>query len=65
MMARRPASVVQSDIARAARVAASLGPNWVVEISNGVIRLVQSAPPDRRPPDEPESQFARGLADAR
>ena len=38
-MTRRPALVAQADIARAARVAASLGPGWRVEIEGPVIRL--------------------------
>ena len=55
-MSRRPASVVQSDIARAARVAASLGPGWRVEIEGAVIRLVQSPPLDR-PPQERDADL--------
>jgi hypothetical protein len=61
-MSRRPASVVQADIARAARVAAQLGPEWRVEVERGVIRLVQSPPGDRRPTESP--QLARGLDSA-
>jgi hypothetical protein len=62
-MTRHPALVAQADIARAARVAASLGPGWRVEIEGPVIRLIQSAPSDRPSPErDPEPQFARGLA---
>ena len=49
-MTRRPALVAQADIARAARVAASLGPGWRVEIEGPVIRLVQPAPSDQPAP---------------
>lgn len=67
-MTRRPALVTQADVARAARVAASLGPGWRVEIEGAVIRLVQSAPSDRPAPDPgpggADPQLARGLADA-
>ena len=64
-MTRRPALVAQADIARAARVAASLGPGWRVEIEGPVIRLVQSPAADRPAPErEFEIQFARGLATA-
>jgi hypothetical protein len=62
-MTRRPALVTQADVARVARVAASLGPEWRVEIEGRVIRLVQSAPSDRPVPErELKLQFARGLA---
>lgn len=49
-MTRRPALVAQADIARAARVAASLGPGWRVEIEGPVIRLVQAALSDQLAP---------------
>jgi hypothetical protein len=62
-MSRRRALVTQADVARAARAARQLGPEWVVEIDGAVIRLVQSPPPDRPPSQrDPEPQFARGLA---
>ena len=56
-MSRRPATIVQADIARAGRAAKQLGPEWIVEIEGGVIRLVQAplsrtegAPDGRSPP---------------
>ena len=62
-MSRRRALVTQADVARAARAARQLGPEWVVEIDGAVIRLVQSPARDRLPPQpDPEPQFARGLA---
>jgi hypothetical protein len=65
-MTRRPALVTQADVARAARAAKQLGPEWRVEIEGGIIRLIQS-PSDRPSPAhdhecEVEPQFARGLA---
>jgi hypothetical protein len=64
-MTRRPATFVQADIARAARAAKQLGPEWRVEIEGGIIRLIQS-PSDRPSPThehecDAEPQFARGL----
>ena len=44
-MSRRAAMIVQSDIARAGRAAKQLGPEWLVEIEGGVIRLVRGEPP--------------------
>jgi len=61
-MSRRPALVTQADVARALRAAQAAGPAWRVEIEGGIIRLVQSSPFDRPPPErDPESQFSRGL----
>ncbi len=62
-MTRRPCLTTQADIARAARAAKQLGPEWRVEIEGAVIRLVQSPPSNRQPLPE-RDQFARGLADA-
>ena len=63
-MTRRAALITQADVARAARAARQLGPEWRVEIEGGVIRLIQS-PPDRRPPEQSaEPPFARGLESA-
>jgi hypothetical protein len=66
-VSRRRAGFVQADLARAARAAKQLGPEWRVEIEGPVIRLVQS-PPAERPSTpmcgEPETPFARGLRDA-
>ena len=42
---RRQVAIPQAAIARAARVAESLGPAWHVEIEGTVIRLFQGAPP--------------------
>jgi hypothetical protein len=47
-MSRRAATIVQSDIARAGRAAKQLGPEWLVEIEGGVIRLVRGGPPAMR-----------------
>jgi hypothetical protein len=66
-MTRRAALVTQADVARAARAAKQLGPEWRVEIEGGIIRLVQS-PTDRPSPArdqcEQEPRFARGLDSA-
>jgi hypothetical protein len=66
-MSRRPAIITQADVARACRAARQLGPEWFIEIEavTGTIRVMQIPPPHDRPqPPErdPESQFARGLA---
>ncbi len=63
-MTRRAAAITQADVARAARAAKALGPEWRVEIEGAVIRLVQSPLSDRAPSPEPEPHFARGLAQA-
>jgi hypothetical protein len=47
-MSRRAATIVQSDIARAGRAAKQLGPEWLVEIEGGVIRLVRGEMPAMR-----------------
>jgi len=63
-MSRRPASFTQADIARAARAAKALGPEWRVEVEGAVIRLVQSPPIERPSPERDlEPQCARGLAE--
>ena len=55
--ARRIVAVPQATIARAGRVAQSLGPAWHVEIEGNIVRLLQGSPAK----DEPEDGFARGL----
>jgi hypothetical protein len=56
----RHAAVLQANIARAGRVAQSLGPTWYVEIEDNVIRVFQGAPPVAAKA-APEDGFARGL----
>ena len=55
-MSRRAAMVTQADVARVARVARDLGPEWRVEIEGSVIRLVRgefSPQSPERAPDVP------------
>jgi hypothetical protein len=58
---RRQVAVPQAAIARFARVAAALGPNWHVEadLGSNVIRLLQGAPSGAAA--APEESLARGL----
>jgi len=57
----RQVAVPQSSIARAARVAASLGPTWRVEVEGNVVRLIQGDAPPIAAPVAPNNEFARGL----
>jgi class 3 adenylate cyclase len=52
-MSRRPATIVQADIARAGRAAKQLGPEWIVEIEGGVIRLVRAPLSRTDGPEDP------------
>lgn len=55
-MPRRAAMVTQADVARVARVARELGPDWRVEVEGSVIRLVRgelSPQSPERAPDVP------------
>jgi hypothetical protein len=47
-MSRRAATFTQADVARAGRAAKQLGPEWLVEIEGGVIRLVRGDLPAMR-----------------
>jgi hypothetical protein len=47
-VSRRAATIVQADIARAGRAARQLGPEWLLEIEGGVIRLVRGEQPSMR-----------------
>ena len=62
-MSRRAALITQADVARVARVAQSLGPEWYVEIRpDGVIRLMQGpAPANANDPDDRPNPLVRGL----
>jgi hypothetical protein len=60
-MSRRPATIVQADIARAGRAAKQLGPEWLVEIEGGVIRLVRGEElASRASSRSSQEQFANG-----
>lgn len=48
-MPRRSASITQADVARVARVAKELGPEWRVEIDGSTIRLIQGEAPPTQP----------------
>lgn len=48
-MSRTPAQIRQADVARVARVAKSLGPEWRVEIDGSTIRLMQGDAPPTQP----------------
>ena len=58
---RRAASPPQALIARAGRVAQSLGPTWHVEVETDghIVRIFQGAPESAKA--GPEHGFARGL----
>jgi hypothetical protein len=56
---RRQVAVTQATIARAGRVAHSLGPAWRVLVRSNVVELFQGAQPSA-PIPEPNNEFARG-----
>jgi hypothetical protein len=58
---RRQVAVTQATIARAGRVAASLGPTWRVIVRDNVVELFQGEPAPPAAPVAPNSKFARGL----
>jgi hypothetical protein len=57
---RRQVAVTQATIARAGRVAQSLGPAWRVLIKDNMVELFQGESPFT-PVAEPNNEFARGL----
>lgn len=57
---RRQVAVPQATIARAGRVAQSLGPAWRVLIKDNAVELFQGEQP--APIAESNNEFARGLA---
>ncbi len=58
-MSRRPASVIQADVARILRAAQQAGPTWRIEIEGKVIRLVQGPPAGAlAEPPTPENALA-------
>jgi hypothetical protein len=57
---RRQVAVPQATIARAGRVAQSLGPAWRVLIKDDVVELFQGEQPAPAI-DVPNNEFARGL----